>query len=96
MAQFDPKLRRETRLLKTLFTDGKRGRPVYRMLPYALVEYDNDPDRYLEPLSIEQYGPNDRLTNPAVDGPGQIVGFEVHNTRPFPMFAYNDYDAASD
>lgn len=94
MAQFDPKLRRETRLLKLLYRD-ERGRPVYRMLPYALVEYDGDPDRYLEPLSIPQYGPGDRMATEAVDGIGLIIGFEVYNSRPFDMFAYNDFDATA-
>ena len=92
MAQFDPKSRRETRLLRQLFVDD-RGRPVYEMLPYCWVEYDGNPDRYLEALPVEDYGPNDRITNPLADGVGQIVGFEVITGRLSEVFALNDFRA---
>ena len=96
MAQFDPKMRRETRLLQELYRDGS-GRPVYRMLPYCFVEYDGNPDRYIEALPAGgRVDPDLTLRNsPITDGVGQIVGFEYFRGRPFEAFSMDDFDAAS-
>lgn len=91
---FDKTTRRETRLLQELYRDGK-GRPVYRMLNYAFVEYDGDPDRYLEPLPVLRYGPDERITDAVGDGAGLIVGFEYFVGRPFEVHAFDDVNASN-
>jgi len=79
---FDPSLRKETRLLQELYRDNVTGKPVYRMMEFCLVQYGDDPDRYVEMLPI-----NDAVDNfvpdPLVDGMGQIAGFETFNSNPY-------------
>jgi len=94
MANFDPASRRETRIFKELFKDD-RGRPVYQMMHYCYVEYDGSPDRYLEPLPVPRYGPDDKINQPTVTGLGQIVGIEYVTRRPSEVFALDDFDAAN-
>ncbi len=103
----DPALRVETWLFVEVGQQPKR-QPIYRCLPYVLVNYDNDPQQYLEPSPPdEQYaliGPADvsangalshKRINPAVDGLGRVGFFRFVTKRPFETFAYDDVDAAT-
>lgn len=91
---FESTTRRETRLMKELFRD--RGRPVFQMLSYCLVEYEGDPDRYIEPLPDgggRHISTTDQMLNPLTLGLGQIVGFEYFTARPFEVHAFDDANA---
>jgi len=90
---FSTQSRRETRLLQEIYRDAT-NRPVYRMLEYCLVEYDGNPDRYIEPLPVP-YVTTDEVQEPVYDGVGQIVGIEYATSRPFEVHAFNDWDAAA-
>src|SRR3990167_9086227 len=80
MAQFDPKLRLETWVLSEVSRDA-RQRKTYRRLGFNLVEYDGNPDRYLEPRpASDRYDQwtdykNMDLLDPTNDG-RRVVDFE--------------------
>jgi hypothetical protein len=94
MADFDPLQRVETWLFQQ--TNGGKGKPVYRRLPYNLVSYDGLPARVLEPRNATEYA--DLVGNCTVfDNQTQvrIGGIEYVTTRPYPMFAIDDLNAAA-
>jgi hypothetical protein len=68
------------------------------MLNYCLVEYDGEPDRYVEPLPDgggRHISSTDVMINPLTQGLGQIVGFEYFTARPFEACAFDDADAVN-
>ena len=94
MANFDPRERKETWLFQKVTTIG--GTPVYRRLRYNFVQYDDSPERYLEPVN------SDNIADTLGDGTvfkaqshfGQMVGFEFFDARPLEVQSVDDYDAA--
>ncbi len=51
----DPTQRVETWLFVDIGrTGGPDSQPVYRCLPYVLVQYDGDPQQYLEPSPADE------------------------------------------
>jgi hypothetical protein len=87
---FDPDTRRETWLFQEMYRDSG-NRPVYRRLSYNLVEYDGDPDKYIEPVSMqsEDEMPFDARTS---GDPGAMVRFEIYTSRPFELHSFNDFN----
>ena len=81
MAQFDPKLRIETWVMQEVAKDAKQ-RPTFRRLGFNLVEYDGNPDRYIEPRPLaDRYDPSlstrdAKLLDPVNDG-RRMVGIEI-------------------
>jgi hypothetical protein len=79
---------------------GSSGQPTYRRLPYNLVSFDGDPTQYIEPdaasgdffRTLEGTG---QPIDPRTDGVGMVAGFLFFDKRPFEVFSYNDFDAAT-
>jgi hypothetical protein len=94
MAQFDPRLRRETWLFQRVGTDPG-DKPIYRRLGFNMVSYDNSPDRFIEPVSIGADGVN--AISPSVttidtiaQEAGAIAGIEYFDARPFEVHSFGD------
>jgi hypothetical protein len=49
MSGFDPLLRNETLCFQRTNRVNADGKPCMLLLPFKFVEYDGNPDRYLEP-----------------------------------------------
>jgi hypothetical protein len=90
---FDPTTKLETWLFQKMGTSAD-GRPIYKRLPYNLVEYDGDRIQYIEPVSGVLDGSGDPI-NPLTDGVGKVVGINYYDARPFEVVGFNDVDASN-
>ncbi len=79
MAAFDPTQRRETWVFQRTGIKGRDGKPCLKRAEFIWVEYDDEPERLLEPRShVEKFHDVDTFGNPVVpetDGT-VIAGFE--------------------
>ncbi len=96
MAQYDPALRRVTKVFQRTRIEARNGKMCYKPAGFQYVEYDGSPDRELEPINmVERFHDIDnRFGNPVVpetDGT-MIAGVEfidsgivneVHRFDPF-------------
>ena len=88
---YDPSTRRETWAFQRTGTKDHAQNPCLIRLPFNFVEYENSPDREIEPVShIERfhniegadtgsYQPSD----PFSDGVGLVARFEIFDAQPF-------------
>lgn len=87
MANFDPALRRETCVFQELFTEN--GRPVFRRLGFNFVQYDGDPEKYIEPRppsDLYELIDEPDIFDARTQGVGLVVDFEFYRSRPFREF----------
>jgi hypothetical protein len=88
---FDPDRRLERWQFQQVGT--QMGEPVYKRLRYNLVQYDDVPELYIEPVSMDEFGDTTESFQMRAQNAQQyprIGGFDFHNGRPFPMFSYDD------
>ena len=98
--QMDPATKLEVWLFQRIATSGgPHGKPVYRRLPYNLVQFDGSPDMYIEPIPAS--GSHQRLLDgtgdpisPFTEGTGRMVGAQFFDARPFETFGINEVDYA--
>ena len=81
MAQWDPKLKKETWLFSRV--KKQSGKVEYRRLKYNLVQYDNETETLIEPVSDTNSHDKDcpsRDDRPGIDQLEFVEGnpFEVH------------------
>ncbi|HYE89034.1 MAG TPA: hypothetical protein VEA16_21940 [Vicinamibacterales bacterium] len=94
MAQFDPSLRRETWLFQELFAEN--GRKVYRRLGFNLVQYDGDPEKYIEPRppsDVLELIDEPDIIDARTQGVGVVADFEFYTARPYPVHNFGDSDS---
>lgn len=94
MASFDPTLRREVWMFQKLGVDTK-DRPIYRRMGFNLVEYDGNPEMYIEPVNAGGYGvdltnPNVATTNNVTQEAGAIVDMRFFDARPYEVHSFGD------
>ena len=83
MAGFDSRMRREFWVFQESGTRNPlTDKPCFRRLPYNFVQYDDSPDRYLEPVADVQFSNEDKIMNPLTDGHGHVAGFEFVKGQP--------------
>jgi len=91
MAQFDKSLRRETHVFQEIAREN--GRSLWRRMQFNLVQYDGEPDLYIEPripsdfLDVVSVEP-DTLTKS--DGVGVIADMQFFQARPYEVHSFND------
>lgn len=91
MAQFDPALRLEWWQFQQI--GEQYGQPVYRRLKFNMVAYDNQPERYVEPVSVDEQGEQAFDFQTRAQQPARIprvAGFEFHNGRPYSVVSFDD------
>lgn len=80
MAQFDPLMKRETWVFSQHPASGNGTREkIWQRRGFNFVSYDGNPDRYIEPVNMEQQMSERCSINdqkPAKVGMGSVVGFE--------------------
>jgi hypothetical protein len=86
MAQFDPKLKRETWLFQKVRVKDSLNRQCLQLLPFRFVEYDEDPNRFIEPANHEEWGLNHARGFapfvPMTDGAGVCASIETFERPP--------------
>ena len=92
MAGFDKTQRRETHIFQELFQE--KGKPLFRRMQFNLVEYDGDPNQYIEPRPasdiLDAVAVEPRVLKPVTDGVGVIADFQFYQKRPFDVHSFND------
>ncbi len=86
MADFDPKLKRETWLFQQTNLKDGYGRPCMKRLGFNLVEYDGIPELHVEPVNCEQLvtsSEDPEIVDPYIDGTGVVARIEVVEGEPF-------------
>ena len=93
MAQFDPALKREWWVMQEIGQQG--GKPVYRRLRYNFVSYDDDPGRFVEPISndniVVSAGSKAEQVVVVQTDFGRVAGFEFFTSRPFEVHSFDDF-----
>ncbi len=93
MANFDPAQRRETWVFQEAFREN--GKPVFVRMGFNLVEYDGDPEKYIEPRppsdTVDLLSADEPyLVSPVTDGVGLMKNAEYYNARPFEVHSFGD------
>lgn len=93
MASFDPLQKLETWVFQQVKSDDQ-GRPVYRRCNYNYVQYDGNPDRFIEPRSLSERIDflSCQIYTAKTDGGGPVVGFEYVTSRPYEVHSFDDVD----
>ena len=87
MSQFDPAMAEVTEVFYEI-GEGTSGKKLYTRAGFRYVQYDDDPDRYIEPVSVSH--PFDLIGVPGNAKPARVVGAEYVRGRVGDVHLFGD------